>query len=177
MTGKLSFGAVSQRMHQPRTTSRTSFVSPDARARSSKHPTPRGKETRPSMLVLRKRRKEVHLDRGVLLCRILAYAFGTNPMSLMTLDEYEQLPTEENSTSLGAANAAKSSTAEAWMKCCSITPTISIGQTFSTAARSGLEKNERRIGSRNTNRIRAGRFPGTRNRGDFAGNADCCRSC
>ena len=58
-------------------------------------PTPRGKETRPSKLLLRKQRNEVHLNRAALSCRILAYAFGSNSMSPMTLDEYEKLPPEE----------------------------------------------------------------------------------
>jgi hypothetical protein len=58
-------------------------------------PTPRGKETRPSKLLLRKRWNEVPLDRVALSCRILTYAFGTNSMSPMTFDEYEKLPGEE----------------------------------------------------------------------------------
>ena len=59
-------------------------------------PTPRGKETRPSKLLLRKRWNEVPLDRVALSCRILTYAL-VRLMSPMTFDEYEKLPREEKS--------------------------------------------------------------------------------
>jgi hypothetical protein len=49
----------------------------------------------------------------------------------MTLDDYEKLPPEKNSTSPSVQNAAKSLIGEAWMKCCFTMPGISTGQTFS----------------------------------------------
>jgi hypothetical protein len=57
--------------------------------------TPRGKETRPTTFILRKRRNEVHFGTGALSCRILAYPFSTNSIPPTTLDKYEQLPPEE----------------------------------------------------------------------------------
>jgi hypothetical protein len=49
----------------------------------------------------------------------------------MTADEYDKLPPEEKSISLGAQNVAKSSIGEAWTKCC-FTATTSTAPTFST---------------------------------------------
>jgi hypothetical protein len=80
-------------------------VPPDARPKLQA-PTPRGKETCPSKLVLRKQRNEVHLEEAL-------YHVGFWPTLLVlircpvTLDEYEKLPLEEKNISWSAQNVAR----------------------------------------------------------------------